>query len=68
MVDWLGRFIVGQDDAKKAVAVAFRNRWRRHRVAPKELQADISPKVCDLLGLMSVGVCFCCLPQLGRRQ
>ena len=30
-----------QDDAKKAVAVAFRNRWRRHRVQPQSLKPEI---------------------------
>lgn len=37
------QYIVGQEDAKKAVAVAFRNRWRRHRVAAS-IRDDIVPK------------------------
>ena len=32
VVEELNRFIIGQDDAKKAVAVALRNRWRRSKI------------------------------------
>ena len=39
-----------QDDAKKAVAVAFRNRWRRHRVQPQSLKAEIQPKNILMIG------------------
>ena len=39
----LDRYIVGQADAKRAVAIALRNRWRRQH-APKELRDDITPK------------------------
>ena len=35
IVGELDRFIVGQDDAKRAVAIALRNRWRRARSCPK---------------------------------
>ena len=44
IVDQLDRYIVGQPDAKRAVAVAMRNRWRRQRVA-SPLKEEISPKV-----------------------
>jgi len=37
----LDKYIVGQADAKKAVAIAFRNRWRRHRV-PSDLKEEVS--------------------------
>src|SRR5437868_14256078 len=39
----LNEHIVGQDDAKKAVAVAWRNRWRRQQLGP-ELRDEVTPK------------------------
>lgn len=39
----LDRYIVGQADAKRAVAVAVRNRWRRQQL-PEGLRHDVSPK------------------------
>lgn len=50
----LDRYIVGQDDAKRAIAIAVRNRWRRSRLAP-ELQADVSPKNILMAGPTGVG-------------
>ncbi len=38
----LDRYIVGQDDVKKAVAIALRNRWRRQR-APEAIRDEIAP-------------------------
>lgn len=43
IVEYLNRYIVGQADAKRAVAVALRNRWRRQRVSPP-LRDEIMPK------------------------
>ena len=43
IVHELDRYIVGQNDAKKAVAIALRNRWRRQRV-PENLREEILPK------------------------
>ena len=43
IVNELNRFIIGQEEAKKAVAVALRNRYRRTQL-PKELQDEITPK------------------------
>jgi ATP-dependent protease Clp ATPase subunit len=40
----LDRYIVGQDDAKRAVAIALRNRWRRQQL-PKELREEVLPKM-----------------------
>jgi ATP-dependent HslUV protease ATP-binding subunit HslU len=50
VVERLDRVIVGQDEAKKAVAVAFRNRWRRQRVEDAEMREEISPKNLLLIG------------------
>jgi len=50
----LDRYIVGQDAAKRAVAVAIRNRWRRQRLAP-ELRKDITPKNIIMIGPTGVG-------------
>lgn len=48
-MSWLDKYIVGQDDAKRAVAIALRNRWRRHRV-PVEAQKEVMPKNILLIG------------------
>jgi ATP-dependent HslUV protease ATP-binding subunit HslU len=50
----LDRHIVGQDAAKRAVAIAIRNRWRRQQL-PAELRTDITPKNIILIGPTGVG-------------
>ncbi|MBM3983867.1 MAG: ATP-dependent protease ATPase subunit HslU [Planctomycetes bacterium] len=50
----LDKYIVGQTAAKKAVAVAIRNRWRRQQL-PAELRADVTPKNIILIGPTGVG-------------
>src|SRR6476619_4910290 len=50
----LDRYIVGQDAAKRAVAVAIRNRWRRQQLAP-ELREDVTPKNIIMIGPTGVG-------------
>ncbi|HEV8446438.1 MAG TPA: ATP-dependent protease ATPase subunit HslU [Gemmatimonadaceae bacterium] len=50
----LDRYIVGQADAKKAVAIALRNRWRRQR-APDAIREEISPNNIILIGPTGVG-------------
>ena len=50
----LDRFIVGQHDAKKAVAIALRNRYRRLRV-PENLREEITPKNILMIGPTGVG-------------
>jgi ATP-dependent HslUV protease ATP-binding subunit HslU len=50
----LDRYIIGQDKAKRAVAVALRNRWRRQNV-PEELRDEISPKNIIMIGPTGVG-------------
>jgi len=54
IVSELDRFIVGQHDAKKAVAVALRNRWRRRRV-PDDLRDEVTPKNILMIGPTGVG-------------
>jgi ATP-dependent HslUV protease ATP-binding subunit HslU len=50
----LDRFIVGQQRAKRAVAIALRNRWRRQHV-PEELREEIAPKNIIMVGPTGVG-------------
>lgn len=50
----LDRFIVGQADAKRAVAVAVRNRWRRQQL-PEEMRHDVAPKNILMIGPTGVG-------------
>ncbi|HKP78941.1 MAG TPA: ATP-dependent protease ATPase subunit HslU [Phenylobacterium sp.] len=54
IVSELDRYIVGQHDAKKAVAVALRNRWRRRRV-PEDLRDEVTPKNILMIGPTGVG-------------
>ncbi len=50
----LDRFIVGQRDAKRAVAVAVRNRWRRQQL-PEAMRQDVAPKNILMIGPTGVG-------------
>ncbi len=54
IVSELDRFIVGQNDAKRAVAIALRNRWRRQQLAP-ELREEVLPKNILMIGPTGVG-------------
>ncbi len=54
IVSELDRFIIGQSDAKRAVAVALRNRWRRQQLDP-DLQEEIYPKNILMIGPTGVG-------------
>jgi ATP-dependent HslUV protease ATP-binding subunit HslU len=54
IVSELDRFIIGQSDAKKAMAIALRNRWRRRQLDP-ELQEEVYPKNILLIGPTGVG-------------
>ena len=60
-VELLDRFIVGQADAKRACAVALRNRWRRHRVDPS-LRDEIVPK-----NILMIGPTGCGKTEIARR-
>lgn len=50
----LDKYIIGQKDAKKSVAIALRNRWRRRQL-DKDLQEEIAPKNIILIGPTGVG-------------
>ncbi|MEE8155997.1 MAG: ATP-dependent protease ATPase subunit HslU [Phycisphaerales bacterium] len=50
----LDRFIIGQDNAKRAVAVAVRNRWRRRQLEP-EMAREVAPKNIIMIGPTGVG-------------
>ena len=54
IVEELDKYIIGQDNAKKAVAVALRNRWRRQRLSP-ELIDEVLPKNIIMIGPTGVG-------------
>ncbi|MBU4192078.1 MAG: ATP-dependent protease ATPase subunit HslU [Pseudodesulfovibrio sp.] len=54
IVSELDRYIIGQDAAKRMVAIAMRNRWRRQQLDP-ELRDDIAPKNIILMGPTGVG-------------
>lgn len=54
IVSELDRYIVGQHDAKRAVAVALRNRWRRQQL-PDDLRAEVTPKNILMIGPTGVG-------------
>ena len=54
IVKELDKYIIGQNDAKKSVAIALRNRWRRRQL-DKDLQEEIAPKNIILIGPTGVG-------------
>lgn len=54
IVAQLDRHIVGQDDAKRAVAIAVRNRWRRQQL-PEAMRQEISPKNILMIGSTGIG-------------
>ena len=54
IVEALDRYIIGQDDAKRSVGIALRNRWRRQQVDP-QLRDEIAPKNIIMIGPTGVG-------------
>ena len=54
IVEELDKFIIGQDDAKRAVAIAIRNRWRRQELAA-EIRDEVAPKNIIMVGPTGVG-------------
>ena len=54
LVKELDKYIIGQDEAKKSLAIAVRNRYRRSKL-PSELQEEISPSNIIMIGSTGVG-------------
>jgi len=54
IVEELNKYIIGQNNAKKAVAIALRNRWRRQRLSP-ELKDEVLPKNIIMIGPTGIG-------------
>src|ERR1700743_1326804 len=54
IVTELDKYIVGQADAKRAVAIAIRNRWRRQQL-PEDIRREVSPKNILMIGPTGVG-------------
>jgi len=55
IVQELDKHIIGQKDAKRAVAIALRNRWRRMQITDDELRKEITPKNILMIGPTGVG-------------
>ncbi len=55
IVQELDKHIIGQDDAKRAVAIALRNRWRRMKIQDPVLRSEIMPKNILMIGPTGVG-------------
>ncbi len=54
IVEYLDRYVIGQDKAKKTIAIALRNRWRRMRL-DEEMRREVTPKNILMIGSTGVG-------------
>ena len=61
LVDYLDKYIVGQKEAKKAIAIALRNRWRRFKL-PDDLRTEVVPK-----NILMIGPTGCGKTEIARR-
>lgn len=61
VVELLNKYIIGQEDAKRAVAIALRNRWRRHKI-PSPMKDEIVPK-----NILMIGPTGCGKTEIARR-
>ncbi|OYV36571.1 MAG: hypothetical protein B7Z81_07225, partial [Acidocella sp. 20-61-6] len=61
IVSELDRFIIGQNDAKRAVAIALRNRWRRLQL-PEDMREEVVPK-----NILMIGPTGCGKTEIARR-
>ena len=58
IVSELDKYVVGQRDAKRAVAIALRNRWRRQQL-PEALRDEVTPKNILMIGPTEIGRASC---------
>ena len=67
IVHELDKHIIGQDEAKRALAIAIRNRWRRQQL-PDDIREEISPKNILMIGPTELGrQISATISRLGRR-
>lgn len=61
VVEYLNKFVIGQEEAKRAIAISFRNRWRRKGL-PDKIKKEVTPK-----NILMQGPTGCGKTELARR-